>query len=124
MIPKTLGACTDRLYRLREKRKQIEANADLIRGEERELEQHLIAELRKVNGTAISGITAKIAIKTKDVATAKNWQQIYDHIIATADFSLLQKRLSTTAIAEQWADGRVIPGVVPYPVTTVSITKL
>jgi hypothetical protein len=123
MIPKTLGACADRLYKLREERSKIQKTIDKLEKEEKEIKEHLINTLPKSSADGITGKVARATIKVKVVPSAKDWSAVYKFILKTKDFSLLGRRLSDAAVRERWEAGKKVPGVEPFNVVSVSVTK-
>lgn len=123
-IPKTLGACADKLYQLKEQRLKIEAQVTKMKEEEKTLKEHLILHLSKEKAEGVKGRLASASISRSVVATAKDWPAVYAYILKNKDFSLLQKRLHDGACRERWEDGKVIPGVEPFNVLKVSLTKV
>ena len=123
-IPKTLGACADKLYALGESRKALMVQVAALEEQEKALKNHLIETLPKSDAQGVMGKRAKVSIVTKRVPTASDWDQFYRHVLKTKDFSLMQRRLSEPAIREHWEAGEKIPGVEPFNVVKCSITKL
>lgn len=122
-VPKKLGACADKLYKLRAARHEVQREVEKLRKIESALVDHLIKELPKDDAKGIVGKEAKAVIKTDEIPTAKNWDLVYKHVLKTGDFSLLQRRLSTAAIKERWEEGEKIPGVDVFTKISVSLTK-
>jgi hypothetical protein len=52
----------------------------------------------------------ELTIKAKPSYKPVDWQALYDHILATGEFDLIQRRLSTTALKERGAE--LPPGVI------------
>lgn len=123
-FPKTLGACADRIFTLREERKAAQKIVDAIEAEEKALKEHIIQTLPKSQASGVSGKLANVKTITKNVAHVEDWDKFYAHVKKTGSFDLMQKRLSDTAIQERWEGKKVVPGVVPFPVVTISVTKV
>lgn len=123
-IPPTLGACADALYTLREQRLIVEKQAEAIKARETAIRNHLIDTLPKDDSTGTSGKVARAQLKTKQVPTVEDWPTLYKYVKRTGAFELLQRRLSTEAIAERWEAGHKVPGVEAFNLVTVSVTKL
>ncbi len=123
-IPKTLGACADRLYELKQQRLEIEKVVKAYAAQEKELTEHLILNIDKSDATGVRGNVANAGIVTKTVATVSDWDKFYKHILKTKDFSLMQRRANDAACRERWEDKQMIPGVAPYNVLKVSLTKI
>lgn len=122
-LPKTLGGCADKLMRLRDERQELTKKIDAIKAHENAIKEKLIEELPKDDAQGVTGKLARVTIKTKKVGTVKDWSALYEYIRKKKDFSLLQRRLSDAAVKEQWEAGKKIPGVEPFNVIQVSLTK-
>lgn len=123
-VPKTLGACADRLYELRNKRLVLQKEAESIEEEEKALKLHIINNLPKSDASGISGKLCRVSINVKEVPQVKDWDVLYKHIIKTKSFELLQRRLSDVAVKERWNDEKEVPGVEHFSVVTVAMNKL
>lgn len=123
-IPKTIAACGDMLYTLREKRIAIEHQAAEIAKDEAKLRDHIINCLPKQDATGVRGKIAQVSISTKTKPTVKDWTAVWAYVKKNNAFELLQRRLNETAVAERWEHNREIPGVEKFDVVTVSCTKL
>lgn len=123
-IPKTLGACADRLYAIKLAIGELNHKSGELEAEAKAIKEHLIATLPKSDAKGVLGKVARVAVTTKQVAAAKDWDEFYKHVIKTKDFSLMQRRLSDAAIRERWDAGKKVPGVEPFTVVSVSVTKV
>lgn len=123
-LPKTLGACADRLHLIRDAKALLQKQIDELDEERKAIEAKLIEELPKSDAGGITGKLAKVVIIRDAVPQAEDWDAFYKYVLKTRDFSLLQRRLSTSAIAEQWEGGKKIPGVKAFQVVKVSVTKV
>lgn len=122
--PKTLGACADELYALRQERAKVQAIADEIERKEKLIKEKLINELPKSDQTGALGKVAKAVIKTKNVPQVKDWDKFYAFVARKKRFDLLQRRLSEGAIGDMWDANLQVPGVEAFPVVTVGLTKI
>lgn len=122
-FPTTFGSMADRLYDLRQQRQAQQKIADAIEAEEKALQAHIIDTMPKGDSGA-SGKLARVMLGSKDVPQVENWETFYKHVIKTKNFALLQKRLGEAMIKEIWDAGKTVPGVKPFTVVTVSLTKV
>lgn len=60
-------------------------------------------------------------LKVTDEANVDDWDELYEHIIATQDFDLLHRRISGPAVAERVLAGKRVPGVSMRPVTKLEV---
>lgn len=123
-IPKTTGACADRLYAIKEEIGALEAEQNKLKEERRAIEDYLVNELPKDDARGVSGRVAKVSISSKPIATVKDWDAFYKHILKTKDFSLMQRRVADPAVREHWDAGKKVPGVDAFNVVKVSVTKI
>lgn len=123
-FPKTMGACADKLYQLREKRLEEQKKVDVIEEEEKALKEHLIQNLPKSEASGVAGKLARVTIVTKIVPQVEDWDKFYAHIKKKGEFDLMQRRVSDTAVKERWDAGKQVPGVKTFNALTVSINKV
>lgn len=73
----------------------------------------------------VTGKLARVEIKSKTIGRvpAESWPIFYKYIQRKGEFDLLNKALNQKAISARWEVKKEIPGVVPYPVKSVSLTK-
>lgn len=117
-----LAQLADHYWSTREKRLAADKVAKDLKDEESRTEATLIKEMREQQLTAIGGKRVRLAIPTEPeyVPAVKDWDAFYRHVLQTADFSLLHKRVGTTACKERWDAGEQIPGVERYAVYKLS----
>lgn len=122
-IPKTHGACADRLYRLRQEKSKLTKKVGDIQAEITALKNHLIDQLPHADSTGVIGKLATVRITQEDIPTPKDWTKIYRYIHRYKSWHLMQRRLSKAAIKELWKDGKKVPGVEIFTKFDVSCTK-
>lgn len=125
-LPKTLAACADRLYVLRQARLDVERKADEMKVEERALKEHLIDSLPKSDANGVEGKVARVRITVKDVPTLEDAAALKQYIkkYGADDLLEVKESLSTRAVRERWKDGKAIPGVGIFHAVDVSCTKV
>lgn len=125
VVPVALGALADHLYAVRENRLAIERAAAKLQGEEAAIREHLIATLPKAElATGIAGAIGRVTIKPDQVPRVADWPKLYAHVKKTGAFELLQRRLNEGAVKERWEAKTPVPGVEPFTVFKVSVTKV
>lgn len=122
-FPKTFGAMADRLYELRAKRLEAQKVVDAFETEEKALKEHVIQTLPK-SDTGAAGKTAKVRVETATVPQVEDWTAFHAFVKKTNRFDLMQKRLSPEGIIELWEAKKTVPGVKPFNIVKVSITKI
>jgi hypothetical protein len=123
-FPKTLGACADKLFELRNKRLAEQKKVDEIAAEETALKNHIIENLPKSEASGVAGKLARVTVVTKQVPQVKDWDAFYKYVKKTSSFDLMQKRLTDAAIKERWEAGKEVPGVEHFNAVSVSINKV
>ena len=122
--PKTLGACADLYFTLREQRLAAQKIADAIEVNERAIREHIILTLPKSEASGVAGKLARVSRVIKQVPQIKDWSAFYAYIKKTGSFDLLQRRPGEAAIQERWDAGKVVPGVESFTVVTLSVSKV
>lgn len=128
-VPKTLGACADRMWQIEnveipKLKKQLEPRLEALEAEHKAIEDHLIENLPKSQAGGITGKLGRATIDRKTVPTVKDWTKLQAHIKKTGDFDLMQKRISSTAVTARWDNKRVVPGVDKFTVVKVKINSV
>ena len=124
MTPKELGALADQYWHAREARLAADKEAQRLKDRESSLFAQLIAEMREENLTVIGGQTASLTLSVHDEPVVTDWEEFYAHVLKENDMSLMQRRLSTSAIKERWLAGVQVPGVGTFPVFKLGKSKL
>lgn len=119
----TLGELADKLWDLREQRRELQREADKISEQEVEVKNLLIDRIPKSDATGVAGKKARVTIVTKQVPRVQDWDAFYKHVHKTKSFELLQRRVSEASVKERWEDGKEVPGVAQFTVVDVSIKR-
>ena len=127
--PKTLAECGDQLYSTREQRLALQKQVDELQAQETFLREHLINNLPKSNATGVAGKLVRVAIETKTVYQAKDWDLVRGYIKSTATknpgvWGLLNKALNQATVKEIYESGKKVPGVDTLEVKVVSMNKI
>jgi len=123
-FPKTMAACADRYYELREKRLAMAKEVAAVEAEEKALKDYLINTLPKSEASGVAGKLARVTVVTKAVPQVVNWDDFYKYIKRTGEFDLLNKAVSKTAVEARWDNKKKVPGVEPFTVVTLSVNKV
>lgn len=123
-FPKAMGTCADRLYELRAQRLEQQKKVDELEAEEKALKAHIIDNLPKSQLTGASGKVANVRVVNKQVPQIQDIEALYGFIRKSKRTDLLQKRINESAVNELIDMGKTPPGVVLFPVVTVSVTKV
>jgi hypothetical protein len=68
--------------------------------------------------------SASVSINEDTVPEVTDWDELYRHVTETQDFSLIQRRVSSTAYKEILKLGDGVPGLQPRTVRRVNFRKL
>ncbi|MBU6231493.1 hypothetical protein KGP36_02390 [Patescibacteria group bacterium] len=124
VIPETLGACADALYKAREERYALQKKVTEIEEYESALKEKLIRELPKGEASGVAGRVARVSVEGKPVPRVEDWDALLEHVRKTRGFDLLQRRVNDAAVRERWDDRKTVPGVAVFNATVVKINKL
>lgn len=122
--PKTLGACIDLLYKLKQERLAHQKEADAVRSTMAKLGDHLLETFSKDELRGGRGKIASCVVDRKEVPNIENPAKLFAHIKKTGDFDLLQRRLNDGAIKDRWERGKTVPGIGKFSVVKVRPHKL
>jgi hypothetical protein len=123
VLPKTIGAAADKLYKLRAKRLALQAQVEAMAAQENAIKEYVIKTLPKYQASGVAGRVARVQLDKRDIPQAKSWPDIYKFILKHKDFSLLQRRLNEGTVKEHWEAGEAVPGVTKFTAIVVSVTK-
>ena len=123
-IPKTAGACADRLYELKRLKSEAQKVVDAIDEEFAAIKEHIINTLPKSEASGVAGKTARVSVVVKDVCQVENWDEVWKYIIKNKAYDLMQRRVADAAVKARWEDGKQVPGVVKFNAVTISLNKL
>jgi hypothetical protein len=121
---KTPGFLVDMIFSLREQRKLIEARVDLIKADEKRVEDHLLERMTKHELNALSGKLAKCSVTKQLVPQVEDWDKLRAWIDERDAEDLRTKALNASAFRARWEAGEVIPGVVKFNRINLSVRKL
>jgi hypothetical protein len=122
-LPKSMGACADKLFEMREQRLQAQKVVDDLKAQESALRDHIIDNLPK-GDTGASGKHHQCRVYTDQVPRIEDSDKLFAYIKKTGNFDLLQRRLNDAAVKERWEDKVSIPGVESFGIVKVSLTKI
>lgn len=122
--PKSLGACADMLYELRQRRLDLQKDVTAIKEKETALNNHIIEQLPKSDATGVAGKTARVRVLTKAVPVVEDWDKFYAYVSRQKAWELMQRRINTRAIQERLEAGKKVSGTGEFTAVSVSVTKV
>ena len=121
---RTPGSLVDLVWSLKEQRKLIETRAEMIREEERRIEEHLIQRLTKEEINALSGKHAKCSVSKTQVASAEDWDKVNKFIEERDAWQIRNKALNQLALRELHEAGVEVPGVTWFTQIKLNVRKV
>jgi hypothetical protein len=86
-----------------------------------------LALLKKMDAEGLSRTANgdySVSINEDTVPDVDDWDALYNHIISTRDFSLIQRRVSSTAYKELLKLGEGVPGLSPRTIRKINFRSL
>lgn len=123
-IPKTIGACADRLYKIKELRADISKQDKLLEEEAKAIKEHIILTLPKSEATGVAGKLARVAVVTKLVPQVEDWTAFWAKFNKKTDTDMLARSINKTAVEARLDAGKKIPGIAMFNATSVSLNKV
>lgn len=112
-MAKDVGALTEELFVLKERKTEINAELKELNGDIRKVEMELLEEMHKQGLYKAGGRRGGVYIARQVVPKVVNWDQFYDYIKEHDYLHMLERRVSRKAYQEQYEDGQDVPGVDP-----------
>lgn len=124
-LPKTIGTCCDRMYRLQQDRIALQRRADDTKKEETELRAHTAKLLRAQKLTTGAGKIATFSVGTpKVVAQIEDWPMFFKWMAENEALDMVQRRVSNKAFVDRLEAGAAgIPGLKRETVPSYSLTR-
>ena len=86
-----------------------------------------LALLKKMDAEGLSRTANgdySVSINEDTVPDVDDWDALYNHIVLTRDFSLIQRRVSSTAYKELLKLGEGVPGLSPRTIRKINFRSL
>lgn len=123
VFPKTLGACVDRAYVLRAKRLEIEKEAAKTKAEEAAIKDYLISNFKKGDLEGAKGKVASCSLNPTTVASITDWDTFTAWVAKTKSWEMIQRKVNDKAYRERLDANKQVPGVEPFHVLKLNLTK-
>lgn len=123
-----LGEVIDTLYLARAARLDKQHELEALEKREGEIKKYLLDNIEKQK---LDGAFGKIATASVSRLTVPTWKQGDDHAFENFckyvkdndAFDLFERRVAKTAYRERLEQGVAVPGLEPYEVLNISLTK-
>lgn len=103
---------------------QINKHLKDLRAESDYLDVLLLKKMDSEGVSRTANEAASVSINEDTVPNVDDWDALYEHVSNTKDYSLLQRRVSSTAYKELLKMGENVPGLSPRTVRRVNFRKL
>lgn len=113
----------DQYYTQRLKRLEADREAAGLKKEEDRFFSQLLASVKETGASKVVGNLCVVVPDQKPKTTIESWAEFCQHLHKTREYELLEKRVSSIAVAERVAAGKTVPGLKVEMVDTLSITK-
>lgn len=124
-FPAKLGACADRLYKLRETRLALNRKAADLESEEKALKAYIIDTLPMSQASGISGKLVRVSVTKKEIPIVTDQEKFRKYMNRTHRWDLANKlQPSAPAVRDLWDEGRDVSGLDKFTVKSLSMNKL
>lgn len=89
-----------------------------------DLDRQLLISLDEQGLSRTANDKASVSINNDTVPDVTDWDALYEHINDTKDYSLLQRRVSSTAYKELLKLGEDVPGLQPREIRRINFRSL
>lgn len=120
----TLGALSDALYEIREKKGILNGQLRDLSAEETSIESRLLEEMQRQGTTICRGNYATVSVSKSELPQVIDWEKVYFWVSRHKAPQLFQRRLSVDAYREILESGKTIPGITTYERTTLNVRKV
>ena len=118
------GEVVDRLYKTREKRLALTAQAETLKTQEQELKKWLLDNLDKQDLTRLAGKLGQVSLKKSAVGTIEDLPAFQKYAKKHDALDLYQKRLNLEACRLRWDAGEDIAGVKREVIVDLTVSKV
>jgi hypothetical protein len=123
-IPKTIGACADRLYAIKLAKAELAKQEKALDEEKSLLTNHIIDTLPKSEASGVAGKTARVTVVEESIPQVKDWDAFWAKFNKKNDFDLLNKALNKSAVNARLDAGKTVAGVEIFKVKKLSLNKV
>lgn len=120
----SLGAQIDKMWDIREKKRNLEASIKDLDGQLATIEAELMADMEANGVDKMTGKHAGVSITSNTVAHVTDWDEMWKFIIKTKNTQLLQRRVSDPAYRELLEMGKKVPGAEAFTKKRLNLRSL
>lgn len=121
---RTIDELIDRKKSIKTQMEKLNSELKGLREQENDIDLELLKKLDTEGLKKTANEVASVSIKEETVPDVHDWDALYAHIIQTGDFSLIQRRVSSTAYRELLKLGENVPGLQPREIRRINFRSL
>ena len=121
---RTIDELIDRKKSIKSQMEKLNSELKGLREQENDVDLELLKKLDAEGLKKTANEVASVSIKEETVPDVHDWDALYAHIISTGDFSLIQRRVSSTAYRELLKLGENVPGLQPRDIRRINFRSL
>jgi len=121
---RTIDELIDRKKSIKSQMEKLNNELKGLREQENNIDLELLKKLDTEGLKKTANEVASVSIKEETVPDVHAWDALYAHIIQTGDFSLIQRRVSSTAYRELLKLGENVPGLQPREIRRINFRSL
>ena len=121
---RTIDELIDRKKSIKSQMEKLNSELKGLREQENDIDLELLKKLDAEGLKKTANEVASVSIKEETVPDVHDWDALYAHIISTGDFSLIQRRVSSTAYRELLKLGENVPGLQPRDIRRINFRSL
>ena len=120
----TLGATIDKMWKLREEKRENAAVLKKIDDEIALLTTEMFELLDAQDTRKAEGKQASVSISEVTVGNVEDWDTFWPYVAKHKYWHLVQRRVSDPGLRELWEMKKKTPGVVPFTKRTLNLRSL
>ena len=121
---RTIDELIDRKKSIKTQMEKLNSELKGLREQENDIDLQLLKKLDSEGLKKTANEVASVSIKEETVPDVHDWDALYEHIKQTGDFSLIQRRVSSTAYRELLKLGENVPGLQPRVIRRINFRSL
>ena len=121
---RTIDELIDRKKSIKTQMEKLNSELKGLREQENDIDLQLLKKLDSEWLKKTANEVASVSIKEETVPDVHDWDALYEHIKQTGDFSLIQRRVSSTAYRELLKLGENVPGLQPREIRRINFRSL
>ena len=121
---RTIDELIERKKSIKSQMEKLNSELKNLREQENDIDLELLKKLDAEGLKKTANEVASVSIKEETVPDVHDWDALYEHIKQTGDFSLIQRRVSSTAYRELLKLGENVPGLQPREIRRINFRSL